>query len=138
MMFVHELVMNYHGYINLQERFISSKPINLEHYTRYLQHGKLLSTMFGGTFYCVRGDLFIKAKKKKTDSIWEIHGKSRQKTKFIKSLCLEQTIIYCHSTGYHELYPLNILRINTNCVTSVRSIERFGLHKNTQYFSPIL
>ncbi|CAL5985146.1 Hypothetical_protein [Hexamita inflata] len=71
MMFAYESRMNYLGNIKHRERLISSKPINFEHFRGCLQHGKLLSTMFGGTFYCVRADLFIKAKKKKTDSIWE-------------------------------------------------------------------
>ncbi|CAL5992732.1 Hypothetical_protein [Hexamita inflata] len=63
------LRMNYLGNIKHQERLISRKPINLKHFSGCLQHGKLLSTMFGGTIYCVRADLFIKAKNKKTDSI---------------------------------------------------------------------
>ncbi|CAL6069834.1 Hypothetical_protein [Hexamita inflata] len=29
--------------------------------------------------------------------------KSRQKTKFVKSRCLELIIIYCHDTGYHSI-----------------------------------
>ncbi|CAL5999212.1 Hypothetical_protein [Hexamita inflata] len=71
MMLLYESTMNYLGNIKHQERLISSKPINLERFTGYLQHGKNLSTMFGGTFYCVRGDLLIKAKDKKPNSIWE-------------------------------------------------------------------
>ena len=72
-MFVYESRMNYLGNIKHREQLISSKPINLKHFSGCLQHGKLLSTMFGGTFYCVRGDLLIKAKDKKTNSIWENH-----------------------------------------------------------------
>ncbi|CAL6075832.1 Hypothetical_protein [Hexamita inflata] len=71
MMFVHESGMNYLGNIQHYEQFIAGNPINLEHFNGCLQHGKLLSTMFGGTFYCVRCDLLIKAKDKKTNSIWE-------------------------------------------------------------------
>ncbi|CAL6052197.1 Hypothetical_protein [Hexamita inflata] len=71
MMFVHESGMNYLGNLQHYEQFIAGNPINFEHFSGCLQHGKLLSTMFGGTFYCVRGDLLIKAKDKKTNSIWE-------------------------------------------------------------------
>ncbi|CAL5973415.1 Hypothetical_protein [Hexamita inflata] len=71
MMFVYESKMYYHGNIKLQERFILRKRINLEHFSGCLQHGKLLSTMFGATIYCVRVDPFIKAQDKKTNSIWE-------------------------------------------------------------------
>ncbi|CAL6035766.1 Hypothetical_protein [Hexamita inflata] len=70
-MFIYESMMYYLGNIKHQERIISSKPINLEHFSGCLQHGKLLSTMFGGTFYCVRGDLLIKTKDKKPNTIWE-------------------------------------------------------------------
>ncbi|CAL6015445.1 Hypothetical_protein [Hexamita inflata] len=58
--------------------------------------------------------------------------KSRQKTKIAKSRCLEQIIIYCHDTGYHELYPLKIIRINTNFVISARLIVRFRTTQNYQ------
>ncbi|CAL6020572.1 Hypothetical_protein [Hexamita inflata] len=70
-MFVYESGMNYLGSIKHYEQFIVGKPINLEHFSLSLQNGKFLSTMFGGTFYCIRADLFIKAKDKKTNSIWE-------------------------------------------------------------------
>ncbi|CAL5990736.1 Hypothetical_protein [Hexamita inflata] len=46
MMFVYESRMNYLGIIQHQERLISSKPINLERFSGYLQHGKNLSIMF--------------------------------------------------------------------------------------------
>ncbi|CAL6011513.1 Hypothetical_protein [Hexamita inflata] len=57
-----------------------------------------------------------------------------QKTKFVKSRYLEQIIVNCNNTGYHELYQLNILGINTNCVISVRLIERFRFVQNYQIF----
>ncbi|CAL6047978.1 Hypothetical_protein [Hexamita inflata] len=81
MMLLYESMMNYLGNIKHQERIISSKPINLEHFIGYLQHGKNLSTMFGGTFYCVRGDLLIKAKDKKTNSIWKNHVRKQSSLK---------------------------------------------------------
>ncbi|CAL6078057.1 Hypothetical_protein [Hexamita inflata] len=83
MMFVYESGINYLGNIKHQEQFITGKPINLEHFSGCLQHGKLLSTMFGGTFYCVRGDLLIKAKDKKTISIWENHVRKQSSLKVV-------------------------------------------------------
>ncbi|CAL6004771.1 Hypothetical_protein [Hexamita inflata] len=59
-------------------------------------------------------------------------GKSRYKTRLVKSRCLEEIIIYCQDTGYHELYPLNIIRINTNFVISARLIVRFRTTQNYQ------
>ncbi|CAL5978963.1 Hypothetical_protein [Hexamita inflata] len=82
-MLEYESRMNYLGNIKHQERLISSKPINLEYFRECLQHGKLLSTMFGGTFYCVRGDLFIKAKDKKTNSIWKNHVRKQSLLKVV-------------------------------------------------------
>ncbi|CAL6099166.1 Hypothetical_protein [Hexamita inflata] len=95
MMFVHESGMNYLGNLQHYEQFIAGNPINFEHFSGCLQHGKLLSTIFGGTF---------------------------------------QIIVNCNNTGYHELYQLNILGINTNCVISVRLIERFRFVQNYQIF----
>ncbi|CAL6027702.1 Hypothetical_protein [Hexamita inflata] len=81
--FLYESRMNYLGNIKYYEQFIAGKPINLEHFNGCLQHGKLLSTMFGDTFYIVRGDLSIKAKKKKKDSIWENHVRKQSSLKVV-------------------------------------------------------
>ncbi|CAL6002777.1 Hypothetical_protein [Hexamita inflata] len=111
-MFLYGLKMNNLGNIKLQERFVLRKRINLEHFSRYLQHGKILSTMFGGTFYCgtfycVRGDLSIKAKKKKKDSIWENHVRKQSLlkvtvwNKISLTVTIQATMISIHSI-FHE------------------------------------
>ncbi|CAL6083012.1 Hypothetical_protein [Hexamita inflata] len=61
-------------------------------------------------------------------------GKSLQKTKFVQSRYLEQIIIYCINTDYHELYQLNILRMNTNYMITVRLIVRFWMVQKYQIF----
>ncbi|CAL6031559.1 Hypothetical_protein [Hexamita inflata] len=134
MMLLYESTMNYLGNIKHQERLISSKPINLERFTGYLQHGKNLSTMFGGTFYCVRGDLSIKAKKKKKDSIWENHVRKQSSLKVVVWNQLSQNV----TTQATMNSTHSILQGQTQIALFLLDLLKdFGLYKIIKYFCSI-
>ncbi|CAL6024278.1 Hypothetical_protein [Hexamita inflata] len=113
---------------------ISSKPINLEHFSGCLQHGKLLSTMFGGTFYCVIGDLLIKAKDKKTDSIWENPVRKQSSLKVVvwnKLSLIVTTQATMSSTN-------SIFQGQTQIALFLLDLLKdFGLYKIIKYFCSI-
>ncbi|CAL6058052.1 Hypothetical_protein [Hexamita inflata] len=134
MMFVHESVMNYLGNIRHYEQFIAGKPINLERFNGCLQHGKLLSTMFGGSFYCVRGDLSIKAKKKKKDSIWENHVRKQSSLKVVVWNQLSQNV----TTQATMNSTHSILQGQTQIALFLLDLLKdFGLYKIIKYFCSI-
>ncbi|CAL6000805.1 Hypothetical_protein [Hexamita inflata] len=133
-MFVHESGMNYLRNIQHYEQFIAGNPINLEHFNGCLQHGKLLSTMFGGTFYCVRADLFIKAQNKKTNSIWENHVRKQSSLKVVvwNQLSLNVTTQATMSSTN------SIFQGQTQIALFLLDLLKdFGLYKIIKYFCSI-
>ncbi|CAL6115896.1 Hypothetical_protein [Hexamita inflata] len=136
MMFVHESVMNYLGNIRHYEKFIAGKPINLaliQHFNGCLQHGKILSTMFGGTFYCVRADLFIKANDKK-NSIWGNHVRKQSSLKVVILNKLSLNV-----TTQATMSSTNaIFQGQTQIALFLLDLLKdFGLYKITKYFCSI-